>query len=288
MVQKSKKLLKLLLKIALTFGAFWVVFSKVSLEDVSDVLKTSNIWYLSLAFVFFNLSKITSAVRLNYYFSILKIKLDWLKNLILYYIGMFYNLFLPGGIGGDGYKIYLLKKEYGAETKRLIAATVLDRISGLIPLLVFLGVFYLLSSFRNYNYLLNIVDIISLFVVIPAFYLVSKLYFPLFMPVFNTTLLYGFLVQFLQIVCAYFIFLALGIDHYMMEFMFFFLLSSIVAVLPITVGGAGARELVFLYGLNYLHLDTTIGIAFALLFFLISALSSLIGSVFKNPFAKEL
>ncbi len=283
MVQKSKKILKLLLKIALTFGAFWVVFSKVSLDEVSGVLKKSDIWYLFLAFAFFNFSKITSALRLNYYFSILGINLDWFKNLILYYIGMFYNLFLPGGIGGDGYKIYLLKKEFGTGTKKLIAATVLDRISGLIPLLVFLGIFFLLSSLRSYNDLLEIVDIISLFVVVPAFYFVSKSYFPSFMPVFGKTLWYGFLVQFLQIVCAYFIFLALGIGEHLMEFMFFFLLSSIVAVLPITVGGAGARELVFLYGLNYLHLDTTVGIAFALLFFLISALSSLIGSVFKNP-----
>jgi glycosyltransferase 2 family protein len=29
----------------------------------------------------------------------------------LYLLGIYYNLFLPGGIGGDGYKIYLLKQK---------------------------------------------------------------------------------------------------------------------------------------------------------------------------------
>lgn len=283
MVQKSKKLLKFVLKIALTLGAFWVVLSKVSIDEILQVVKETNVWFLGLAFIFFNVSKILSAVRLNHYFKALGIYLTEMKNLLLYYIGMFYNLFLPGGIGGDGYKIYLLQKHHDVKTKSLIAATILDRISGLIPLLFFLGVFFLFSSFRDYNQLLDMATIASLIVIIPAFYLISKVYFPRFMPVFSVTLLYGFLVQAFQIVCAYFLFLALDVDHFMMEFVFFFLLSSIVAVLPITIGGAGARELVFLYGLGYLHLDTTVGVTFALLFFLISAFSSLVGSLFKNP-----
>ncbi len=55
-------------------------------------------------------------------------------NLRLYYTGMFYNLFLPGGVGGDVYKVMVLKKR---ELSILSAtkATLLDRVTGLLVLL---------------------------------------------------------------------------------------------------------------------------------------------------------
>lgn len=57
----------------------------------------------------FNISKIISSIRLNRYFKDINLSLSQTYNLKLYYLGMFYNLFLPGGIGGDGYKIYIIK-----------------------------------------------------------------------------------------------------------------------------------------------------------------------------------
>ena len=59
-----------------------------------------------------------------------------------------------------------------------------------------------------------------------------------------------------------------------------FLISSIVAVLPITIGGVGVRELTFLYGFNYLGMSANSGVAFSFLFFIITMLSSLIGVLF--------
>lgn len=284
MVQSSKKIAKFLLKLALTVSAFWVVLSKVSPDQILTLLKKADFRSLLLAFCFFNLSKIVSAIRLNRYFSLLGLCLLETKNLVLYYIGMFYNLFLPGGIGGDGYKIYLLQKHHSVRTKSLIAATILDRISGLVPLLILFALFFLFSPFRHYSSALDLLAIFSMLLVIPVFYLINKRFFPKFLPVFSTTLGYGFAVQLLQLLCAWFLFLALGIDHMMSAYLALFLLSSVIAVLPITVGGAGARELVFLYGLNYLHMDSAAGVTFAMLFFLITALSSLMGAFFKNPF----
>ena len=49
---------------------------------------------------------------------------------------MYYNLFLPGGIGGDGYKIYLLNKKYGTKARKLFWAVLLDRINGVLALFV--------------------------------------------------------------------------------------------------------------------------------------------------------
>ena len=61
-----------------------------------------------------------------------------------------------------------------------------------------------------------------------------------------------------------------------------FLLSSAVAVLPFTIGGVGARELVFIFGANYLLIDKNTAVAFSILFFVITAISSFTGILFET------
>jgi len=69
-----------------------------------------------------------------------------------------------------------------------------------------------------------------------------------------------------------------------------FLLSSAIAVLPFTIGGIGARELVFIFGADYLFIDKNTAVAFSILFFVITAISSFTGIFFEtkvNSEAKE-
>jgi hypothetical protein len=47
---------------------------------------------------------------------------------------MFYNLFLPGAISGDAYKVVLLTRKYDVSYKKITAAVLLDRFSGLLAL----------------------------------------------------------------------------------------------------------------------------------------------------------
>jgi uncharacterized membrane protein YbhN (UPF0104 family) len=61
-----------------------------------------------------------------------------------------------------------------------------------------------------------------------------------------------------------------------------FLLSSIVAVLPLTIGGVGARELVFVYAHEYAGIDEATAVAFSLIFFIITAAVSLVGATIRT------
>jgi len=60
-----------------------------------------------------------------------------------------------------------------------------------------------------------------------------------------------------------------------------FLISSIAAVIPITFGGAGARELTFLAGANYFPLEIHIAISLSVIFYMITVLASLIGMAYS-------
>jgi uncharacterized membrane protein YbhN (UPF0104 family) len=104
-------------------------------------------------------------------------------------------------------------------------------------------------------------------------------------PIFWTSLGYSAMVQLAQLISVWFILMALGVTDSVLEYLLVFLISSIVAVLPITIGGIGSRELVFYYGARWLGLqeDTSIGISMT--FFLITALVSLAGMIyhFRKP-----
>jgi len=280
--KQSKKIVSVLIKVVLTFVALYVVFSKIDIIDLKKIFFNINFYYLVLALLFFNVSKIVSSVRLNIYFSHIGVKISELYALKLYYIGMFYNLFLPGGIGGDGYKIYLLKKDHQhVAVKDFLGASVLDRISGLAPLLFFAGLLFLFSKFYTLYFYIDYIVIAGTILTFPSLYLLTKYLFNRYLPLYFKTTIFGSLVQFLQLVSAFFIIYSIGVQDFMIEYMVLFLLSSVVAVLPISVGGIGIREVTFLYGLSLISLDSTNGVAFALLFFLITAISSFIGIFFQ-------
>ncbi|QKG53302.1 lysylphosphatidylglycerol synthase transmembrane domain-containing protein [Hymenobacter sp. BRD67] len=102
----------LAVKLAFMAGALWLVARHLDLPTLGRTLRYARPGWLGLAAGLFTLSKLISSVRLNTFFRAVGIQLTERYNLRLYWLGMFYNLFLPGGIGGDGYKVYLLGKEF--------------------------------------------------------------------------------------------------------------------------------------------------------------------------------
>ncbi len=277
-----KKKIKTALKIVISIALIYLVLRNIDTSKLFETIKQSNIWWLFVAFIFFNLSKIVSAIRLNWYFRDCGVNLSTKTNLILYYIGMFYNLFLPGGIGGDGYKIYLLKKRFNTKVSKLLQATVLDRLSGLVALLFLAALLFIFSKYSTLYPILKWLAIAVAISIYPIFIYLHKRLFKGFLTYLSQTTLYGLLVQILQLITAIFIILALKDSVPIVEFLFLFLFSSVVAVLPLTIGGVGAREFTFLYGLKLLNLEPTSGVAFSFIFFLITFISSAIGALFLH------
>lgn len=197
---------------------------------------------------------------------------------------MFYNLFLPGGISGDGYKIYLLNRAYHSGLKPLTQATLLDRLSGLGALLFLGGTLFVFSRFSDVMEWLVPPAYIGLIALFPVLYLMNRYLFKAFISIFGITTLYAFGVQLLQLLSALCIVYAIGAQVQSIDYLTLFLVSSVVAVLPISVGGIGVRELTFLYGFGLLAENAAPAISFSAIFFLITALSSLIGAFLKIPF----
>lgn len=280
------KKIKTVIKIIISFLLLFFVLSKIDIKQLLNILKEVNLFWLFFAFLFFNISKITAAVRLNYYFKEIGINLSFKTNLILYYVGMFYNLFLPGGIGGDGYKAYLLKKHFDKKLSLLIAALLFDRISGLVALILLACLLFVFSDYAIYP--LNILSIVVGLLVFVGFYFFCRKFnkFALYL---NKNMALALGVQLLQLLSAFFIILSLPQNVNIIDFLVLFLISSVVSILPITIGGVGIRELTFLYGLKFIHHDPSVGVAFSFLFFFVTMISSLTGIFFiHKPLGKGI
>jgi uncharacterized membrane protein YbhN (UPF0104 family) len=286
-----KNQVKTLLKLLLTGLALYLVFQKIDADQLLTLAASIHWGWIFPATLFYVLSKVATSIRLNRYFENIGIRLSEKQNLRLYLLGMFYNLFLPGGIGGDGYKVYLLNREFKTPVKKLLQAVLLDRLGGLVAIgfLVF-GLFLMvdidLSYFNNSTW--NGLMIAGLVLTVPIFWLTQRFLFRDFLPSFLTGNTWSFAGQLAQLICAWFILMALGVNENILAYQLVFLISSIVAVLPLTIGGVGARELVFVYAHTYAGIEETAAVAFSLIFFLISAAVSFAGSFTKVDLAKKI
>lgn len=277
---KISKPLQTAIKIILSAAALFFVFTKIEIEAVLAIYKKSNLLYLVIAIVLFSISKFIAAIRLNRFFKAIGIKISEIYNLKLYSLGMFYNLFLPGGIGGDGYKIYLLNRKHNVKAGKIFWAVFHDRLSGVLALFclaVLLSLFIqtdLSFDYKSWIWLLIPLAIIT-------FYAILRKIFAFFGSIFTQTTGFSFMVQIIQTLCAYFIFLAIGGQDSEAGYLFIFLISSIVAMLPVTIGGVGSREITFLYGSQLMGLDENLSIAMSLMFYIITAFVSFWGLYFS-------
>jgi uncharacterized membrane protein YbhN (UPF0104 family) len=279
-----KNQLKTALKILLTGGALYLVFQKIDTDNLLQLSKTLSWGWLVPAIALFVGSKVATAIRLNAYFANIHISLSFWENWRLYLIGMFYNLFLPGGIGGDGYKVYLLNNQFKTPVKELLKASLLDRLGGLIAILGLLfGILLVIElplplGNPRIGKILFAAGAIGM---IPGFWLLQKFLFSNFLPSFWQGIFWSIVGQLAQMAAVVCLLLALGVQDKFLAYQAVFLLSSIVAVLPLTIGGVGARELVVVYAHSYAGIQETEAVAFSLLFFLISAAVSLSGAWVK-------
>lgn len=272
--QKIKGRWFTLAKIILTLIALYLVFSTVNVQELMALIRQVNLFYVALAALFYAASQVLSSHRLNQFFRVIGIHLSELFNLRLYFLGMFYSLVLPSELGGDGYKMLVLKRRFQLPLKDLFWALLLDRLLGLTALVALLLIFLgLIPEIFDYQWMAWWMIPFTLFTA----YFLLKWTFPAFIVVFSKVFVLSLGVQLLQLAAAYALLLALGGGR-PLSYLFIFLVSSVAASIPVTIGGAGIRELTFLYGAQWLHLEVDKAIALSLLFYLLKVIVSLAGA----------
>ena len=275
-----KKFLPLLLKLTIATAALYYVVTNAETGGIAFYLKKINPPYLVAAFLLVNFATIISGLRLRVYLQSENKNVTKKEAIKLFYIGMFFNLFLPGGIGGDSYLAIKINRGKNLPLLEAIRLLLLARANGLFFLNI---IFFALIWFSKFRFIFDkeqMVLVGLMILQIPVYYLVAGRFLKEGFQTFLAAGKFSLISQVLMVGAAICIFRGLGLSSNFVDYACLFVAASIASVIPITPAGVGVREFVFFEGAKLTGLNPEFGVANSLLFFGIYFLTALIGLLF--------
>ncbi len=268
---------RLIIKLLILAAIIFLIVRKIDEKLLLSVISQAKPSWVILAILLFALSKLVSAFRFNAFLKTENIHLPTWDNVRLYWLCMYYNLLLPGGISGDAYKIKVLMGRFGNSFKRLLTLTLMDRVSGLIALVQIAFCLFTVLTFSDYWY----VALVLLMISFVASWYIFRMIIGRKITEWILTSVFSWVVQGTQCLSVLALCFSFGLLQHAPDYILLFLISSVVAMIPVTIGGAGAREITFLFGAQYLNIQQENAVAFAFLVYLISTGISFLGIVFS-------
>jgi len=146
---KCKKLIMPIVQGAVTlFLLWWIFHDPVKRSQMTMALQRAQLLWLIPGLFCFGAVLLCSTMRWYVLLAIQKIHFGWKRTFSLVMIGMFFNLFLLGSVGGDVLKIFYSMKEVPQQKTAVFFRIMFDRFIGMFSLMVvtlFIGLF----SFRQ-------------------------------------------------------------------------------------------------------------------------------------------
>ena len=264
---------KLLTIFQVTITVFFIYYTltKISIHKILEILKSADLLFILFASILYFLSQIISSERLWFILKANNLLISSKENIKLYMIGIFYNFFIPGGVGGDAYKGVLMNKKFQWSLKKIYKLLILDRLIGfgviVCLILVFSGFIIDLEFALKFGAILGPA---YTFLFIAGKVLVQKIFDNEI--VYNKAFFISHLVQILQFGSIILILVSLGVTENYFTFLYIFLISSVLSIF--SFGGIGIREYVFFT----LSVNTTVNQDIATSVGLIFTFSALISS----------
>jgi len=280
-MSKINSWLILLFKLLIASIALYAVFTRVPINMVKGHITHADKPLLLLALLLQWASLLFSSLRSQHYLAYYGLRLKYVQTAAIYYIGAMFNIILPGGIGGDGYRMILLAKDHQFPKLTSLRVMLYERASGLYGLSLLCLILLPWTSFYQLGSLAQAIIILCLIMVTPCYFLGAKYILRDNIKIALKTAPLSLVIQLLQVISAICVIYALNKNAPMLEvkdYTALFLLASIAATIPISIGGAGLRELTFLYGIEMLgYSDLSFGVSIALTTFLLTTAAGMAG-----------
>jgi uncharacterized membrane protein YbhN (UPF0104 family) len=260
---------------------FWI-YRQINIEKFYHVLSGVSLSWLFIAILLQHSTQMISAKRSQFYIENYGLKLRLPFVMALYYVGSFFNIILPGGIGGDGYKILKLKNKFSLSKTTGFRIALYERVNGFYALVIYLFIIALCSSFAKIPMAQPLLFTLLLLTTPLYIFGIKYVLKDKLQVAFKAAIKYSFPAQALQLLVGYALIQTLN-SHLTLEdslnFYTLYILSTIMALIPISIGGVGLRELTFFYGISFLENPQLqiIGLAFATLVFVSYVLMAIIG-----------
>lgn len=272
----------------LTITALVLTFSTIPLADIWPLLKQANSGWSLVAVLTLQIAQYISAQRTRFYLTHHGVTMPPLASLQLHYIGGLFNAFLPGSTGGDAYKAWWLKKQTDSSLMSMISLMIANRLNGLWPLGVLTCFMMMVSEPIRHFLPWPVLLLASLMILgslsyhaVARFFLSESLSHQ-----YRAGFFYSLPIQLLSLLSAWALLKALSLTGSPMDYLILFMVSCVVAMLPLSIGGIGLREYTLLHGAPLLGVSAQGGVALAFASTLLSLTVPLIGAIvyaFSTP-----
>lgn len=124
---------KVWLRIVISTALIVFLLQKLSIAELVDLILTIDKRILTAAVLCFFLSNLLGSYQWHLLLGASGVRLGFGQTFRFYFVGLFFNNFLPANIGGDAVKVYDVTKA-GSSVYQVIAVTLLDRLLGIFSL----------------------------------------------------------------------------------------------------------------------------------------------------------
>ena len=306
-MKKFKPVLILLLKVLVSAGLLIYFFTRIHIERFVETFAKADFSYVAVVLIIYLASQFVGVIRWMILARPLGFKTP-VKVLVYYYlIGMFFNLFAPGTVGGDVSRIYYLARDgepnvdrqWGGTTMHAAVSVFVDRVVGM-AVLVWLGALGLLlfpqyavpAAVRSVTYALAggfiigglLLPVLRRVLPVDGHPVIVKLRvafrsYRAHWQAIPQAILLSFVVHFMQAWIHMLLGRAIQID---IPYSFCIILYPLVgtfSALPVSLNGLGLREGGYLFLFQFIGVGSEKGVAFGLSLFVIIAIDSLIGGL---------
>ncbi len=303
---------RLVLKIFVSASLLVFLLHKISLPQLGGLIRSMDAGDMTAAFIVFLASNVIGAVQWHALLASGGVRIPFQRSIRFYFVGLFFNNFLPASIGGDAVKVYDVSK-IGNSVYQVVAVTILDRVIGIFSLCVLASaaVVALMVTRSAQSLWPYLAVFIACMVPAAGFYLsrpLSRLMRALVRIVLPTgwgkggssildhlgkfksrkTLIFGLMwlsvvIQAMRVATHVLVALALGvrIDAAVTGLFFVFVpLLSLAMIPPITINGLGIREGLGVVLFSRAGIGRTDAFAIEFLTYVLSVVASLLGLVF--------
>lgn len=262
------------LRLTVTALLIWLVSKRVDLHEIAAIFGTTNLLWLGIAIIIYGVSLMVSSHRSAIYLRSIGIDLGAWQALGLYMKGTVYNVLLPGGIGGDGYKILVLRTQDGPSVKQIFQAFFFERLSGLWAICTLL-------CLLNTTLVTPIIPPVWFWLAIAlgtvGYYIIMGKFFSDYSKFFLRTHLISLGIQCLVSVAVICILESQPVKVLYGPYLLSFHGSTIFSILNIGLSGLGVREFAMGYAAQILQNDTALSVFVASAFWLVSTITAIPG-----------
>ena len=131
-----KKKILTTLQILVTLGILAYIFrDPTQRAEMADQLIHANPVWILFGILCYGIVELCAAVRLQILLQVQGIQIGFPRLMALVMIGILFNQFMPGGVGGDVVKIFYLLKETPGKSAQALLAVLMDRLIGMLSIM---------------------------------------------------------------------------------------------------------------------------------------------------------